>query len=332
MNHPPFMDTTPAAFYHPDAVKTLPALFALLLTLPATACIWIDGTTLDGHHTRTEGEAATYLRRALAQTTDEKNVALQTKRLRYPEEPYLEEKEQEGVIQILEGRYPEAIATFQQSETEHPGRYSTAVNLGTAYELNGELEPALKWITEGIRRDPDSHRGTEWLHVEILKTRIKLKEDPEHLRHHHLIDLPDTYTRQTTLPIGGDTPTVEEIGTAIQYQLEERLLFVKPPDPVVADLLYTLALIEGRTNTVESGLQILDLATQFRYPHTAQITEAKQIYQIAIFRRQLKKWAAISLAAFAGIGLVYLAWRRKIFFLTGKAYRQHRAAKAAGHC
>jgi len=46
-------------------------------------------------------------------------------------------------------------------------------DLGTAYELAGKNEPALRWIREGLRRNPNSHKGTEWLHVKILEAKIE---------------------------------------------------------------------------------------------------------------------------------------------------------------
>jgi hypothetical protein len=54
-------------------------------------------------------------------------------------------------------------------EDEHPGEYIVAANLGTAYELSGDMAQAHRWIGEGIVRNPGAHEGTEWLHLRILE-------------------------------------------------------------------------------------------------------------------------------------------------------------------
>jgi hypothetical protein len=54
-----------------------------------------------------------------------------------------------------------------------------AANLGTALELLGNKEEALHWIREGIRRNPQSHEGTEWLHAKILEAKIAAQKDAD---------------------------------------------------------------------------------------------------------------------------------------------------------
>ena len=36
-------------------------------------------------------------------------------------------------------------------------------------------EEAARWIAEGIRRNPESHEGTEWLHLKILRQKSRRK-------------------------------------------------------------------------------------------------------------------------------------------------------------
>lgn len=228
---------------------------------------------------------------------------------------------------MLGGRYDAAIGIFSQLETEYPGHYSTAVNLGTAYELKGELELALQWIREGIRRNPESHMGSEWLHVEILQVRIKLKENPGSLLQNHVIELPDSYTATTSVPIGDGNHTVKQIADSILYQLHERMIFVKPPDPVVADLLFTFGKIEGRTGIVESGLQLFALANEYGFTNPGVMTQEIERYEKAIRFGEIRRIGYIVLAVLAVILLLVIAYRKEWFFLTGAAHRRHRIEK-----
>ncbi len=134
-----------------------------------------------------------------------------------------------AVALIRLGRYADAIQTLVALEVARPGLYETAANLGTAYELVGKLEDAALWIARGIERNPHSHSGTEWLHAAILHTKLRLRDDATWLKAHSVLD-------------HSKDRSADDIVTAIEYQLGERLQFVKAPDAVVSDLFYQAAL------------------------------------------------------------------------------------------
>ena len=92
--------------------------------------------------------------------------------------PTLENSNDLGVARLLTGKIDAAIALFRETEKKFPGNARVAANLGTALELKGENEEALKWIREGVLRDPSEHEGSEWLHVRILDAKIALAKDP----------------------------------------------------------------------------------------------------------------------------------------------------------
>ena len=56
----------------------------------------------------------------------------------------------QGLLLILLKKYDEAIKLYLKIEKLEPNRYSTASNIGTAYELAGQNENALKWIKKAI--------------------------------------------------------------------------------------------------------------------------------------------------------------------------------------
>ncbi|RFS16503.1 tetratricopeptide repeat protein [Emticicia sp. C21] len=150
---------------------------------------------------------------------------------------YLSDK---GVILILRGKYSEAIKFYLEIERMQPNRYSTASNLGTAYELNGQAEEALKWIKKAYEINPLSHEHSEWLHVKILEA--KVKGDAY---------VTDNFLLHTSFG-SGDEPFSKlhqsdllRIKYALIYQLSERISFVKTTDKIVARLFFELANIEA---------------------------------------------------------------------------------------
>ncbi len=142
------------------------------------------------------------------------------------------------VALIRLGRVGEAIVELEALEQAFPGQYATAANLGTAYELAGRNAEALAWITRGIERNPGSHQGTEWLHVAILRAKLQLEADPSWLARHSVLDEAEP------------RPAVDVL-LAIEYQLDERLVFVRPEDAVVCDLFYQAA---SRLDATQPGL------------------------------------------------------------------------------
>lgn len=133
-----------------------------------------------------------------------------------------------AVALIHLGRTADAIKVLAGQEQRRPGLYATAVNLGTAYELAGNLEKAAAWIAEGMERNPAGHAGTEWLHLALLKARIQIRDNAYWLEHHRVLE---------NAPARSDA----EVLRAIEYQLGERLRFVAPADPVVCDLFFEAA-------------------------------------------------------------------------------------------
>jgi hypothetical protein len=145
---------------------------------------------------------------------------------------YLSDK---GVLLILLKKYDEAINLYLEIEKKQPNRYSTASNIGTAYELAGQNENALKWIKRAVEINPKSHFNSEWIHVKILEAKIKGEQ---------------FYTSDFLLNMNfgpADLPAsslsgkqLYKLSGALYYQLNERVSFVKPKEKIVARLLFDL--------------------------------------------------------------------------------------------
>jgi tetratricopeptide (TPR) repeat protein len=145
---------------------------------------------------------------------------------------YLSDK---GILLILLKRYKEAVKLYLEIEKLQPNRYSTASNMGTAYELLEQNEQALHWIKKSVKIDQKSHKNSEWIHVKILEAKIKGKE---FYTTNFLLKSefgsgikPISKLRNSELQILSD---------ALYYQLNERVSFVKPKEKIVALLLFNL--------------------------------------------------------------------------------------------
>ncbi len=259
------------------------ALIFALLCAPTLsfACIWIDGTTLDGlPHRYSPAVPIQFLQQAMDTTPQERLETLRSYHANA--EKKSSEEERQAVEAMLSGNPQAAVSLLLEIERTTPGEYSTAANLGTAYELAGDNENALKWITEGIARNTGSHGGTEWLHQEILETKIRLATAHQYLASHRVIPLPEEFDIHTRVNVDGSEYSVMEIAQAISYQLRERMVFIKPSDPIVADLLFTFAQIEAQTGVVESALPLLEKAKSYGFADPILLGQTAEKYQAAI--------------------------------------------------
>jgi hypothetical protein len=296
------------------------AVVALILALvprPAGACLWISGTSKDGERISVSGwSPAKRLKGSLetsgAAYADERNLSMLG-------DTAEEKRNNMAVDLIFHGETGRAIADLEELEAEHPGDYITAANLGTAYELAGDNPQALRWITEGMRRNPDSHHGTEWLHVSILEAKIKLAADPQYLQTHSVLDMDHRQIKSmdAELQAAGVRRRVRDIAKALDYQLGERLRFVKANDPAVASLLYDYATIEAATHTLEPAVELLKMAAHFGYP-AARIEPLLKEYERTILMATIARWLVWGAAAFAVIALLIYARHRKWLVMSRK--------------
>jgi len=241
-------------------------LLILLIPSLTQACLWLEGTTIDGSYTHFNDKTISSMFLKMSQnTTPQKN---------FYHKFYRENNqtiEYKALYKIMRGEYKQGITKLLEIEKKSPNLYSTASNLGTAYELQGNTILAIKWIKEGIKRDAHSHGGTEWLHVQILKRKLKLENNSTLLKKNHIINLPKTFDESTEIQIEDKKYTIKAIRNALFYQLRERLIFVKPKDKIVADLLYTFAKIEEQTTIIEEAEKLIMMAEEYGFDNEEEI-------------------------------------------------------------
>lgn len=221
---------------------------------------------------------------------------------KYAAAPSLENGNDLGVARLLTGRLDEAIELLRATETKFPGNARVAANLGTALELKGADEEALKWIREGAIRDANEHFGSEWLHARILEAKIAFKQDPKWFEKNRVLALDfgkgEVPVAPEILPIEkGKLKGAEQLIQQIDYQLEERTKFVKPPDLFVGDLYASVGdlTIAGGLSALDTG--ILDVRPDWYYeealkygaPHADLIRKRLARYQADLATRPKPK-------------------------------------------
>lgn len=122
------------------------------------------------------------------------------------------------------GRHDEALTILQKLEKEKPDEYNVIANLGTLYELMGDNEKALTYIKKAVTINAASHRGSEWVHIQILGAKIQQKDNAWWKTH-------------AVLNIAAINKPAVTVMSDIIYQLKERLPFTPAPDTMMAAVL-----------------------------------------------------------------------------------------------
>ena len=304
----------------------------------AIACLWTYHTDIYGRSVVLDDPGdESYLLDANSQRTRQTShlKLLKAKFERHPENADYKDHNDYAVVLMSLGETSKAIEILQAIEAERPNEYVTAVNLGTAYELSGDLDRALDWIKIGIERNPDAHRGSEWLHVKILEAEIALRTDSAWLASHSILGLDfgdgDVPVFPSSLVKGntGQELKWESVESNVEYQLRERISLIPPPNAVVADLLADLACLRALNQSFELAIPIYELALKYQPVHRELVEErlarAREIVKanpqslqpaadttIEIVKKAVVVLTLTSVGICAAIGLGWYLARRQI--------------------
>lgn len=174
-----------------------------------------------------------------------------------------------GVLLIYQGQYAAAVRHFLFVERRFPGHHETAANLGTALELAGHDAVALRWIRIGIQRNRNEHLGTEWLHARILQAKLAIASDRAYLKGHSVAGVAFEPALVPPMPKAmppgndGKPVTAWQLHVALSYQLHERLQFVRPTDPIVANLLQDWATLNLAGGPIENAAVLYEAAVRY---------------------------------------------------------------------
>lgn len=287
-------------------LRPLLALLSLLLAVHARACLNTPGIDLAGRDTSGGFDHFHMLRETMLLTD------LSEARPRPAKAPAGEARQLEArALHLLFARhYSPAVPLLEEADRIAPGDYSIAANLGTAYELVGRDADALHWITESMRRNPDSHQGTEWIHVLVLEAKLRAAADPAP-PHRPLVELPSHFESGTPLRIAGVERPAAEVRDAIAYQLGERMLFVKPTDPWVAELLFALARLNANLVNVDSGANLLGLALEYGFSDSVRLEAFRADLRQAEWLSRLRSLVGWSTVLATAGGIIWFFRHRR---------------------
>lgn len=195
------------------------------------------------------------------------NLELNVQKLKNLEKKLLKEKNfmllsDYSLCLMKLGKSKEAAQILKELYIHYPNEYKIAANLGTAYELVGEVDSALKYIRRGIQLNPNDHEGSEWIHAKILETKLQLKKNVNYLDTHTVLDLTEKQKKDST------------VFYHLSIQLKERFPFTSGPDALMAGLMADLGDLSFNVKSIEYAKAYYLIAKEY-YGNTSPELEVK---------------------------------------------------------
>jgi tetratricopeptide (TPR) repeat protein len=230
---------------------------------------------------------------------------------------YLSDK---GYVLVIQNKFKEALEIYLKIEKIKPNRYSTASNIGTIYELLGDNVKALNWISKAVKINPNSHNGSEWLHVKILRAKIS---GSNYINSNFLINtnFGEEYEPKNNMSHLERKALIK----SLYYQLNERVSFIKTEDKIIGILLFELGNLAFMEKKYDEAKEIYEKSREYGYKNQLiklRISSAdwnskeslyKNISNIKAINEYHKKLFVITLIAaiIIIVGLLIVIYRMK---------------------
>jgi tetratricopeptide (TPR) repeat protein len=183
-----------------------------------------------------------------------------------------------AVYLMKAGRVEESLTLLIELNKNLPNEYQIVANLGTAYELNGELDSALFYIKRGIEINPNAHEGSEWVHIKVLETKLNQIENPDFLDFRSVLDLSPEQKRDSATRV------------QLELQIRERFPFSPGPDQIMASLMVDLADCYANSLSIEYAKAFYNIAELYYGADSTKTTP--KIYEMIELRKTYKDISA----------------------------------------
>jgi tetratricopeptide (TPR) repeat protein len=183
-----------------------------------------------------------------------------------------------GALLVRLGKPERAVEVLRAAAREHPNHFRIASNLGTAWQLAGDLEQAVAALDETVRLAPEKLREYERFHLKLV--RLRLAEGRAAMKPDEVDDLFDArYVGESGKPQAGAMAAAEfkklpaDAAAIVQY-----LALALPAD---GRLLWQLGEIANAHGDIRTAAAILDgCVTEFAMAAPG-LRERRQIYRTA---------------------------------------------------
>jgi len=156
-----------------------------------------------------------------------------------------------GALHLRLGQPAKALAVLRSAARRHPEHFRLAANLGTAWQLNGDLGQAITSLDEAVRLAPANLRAVEALHLKLVRSR---QREADKTRLDDLFGV--TFVGESGAPEAGKLAAIEAKKLpADALALVQQLALALPND---GRLLWQLGELANAAGDVRTAANLLD--------------------------------------------------------------------------
>lgn len=165
-----------------------------------------------------------------------------------------------AVADIYLGKHESAVKKLEILIKQYSFEYNVVITYAVALELTEKYKEALMYLKKAIKLNPDSHEGSEWIHVKILEYVVKngTKAPSSSILG---IDFGND-----SIPVAPMDIKIEKLKTELQFQLQDRLFFVEgKKDPVYGSLLFDYANCLVLMDHLSASVEFFQMAKDYGF-------------------------------------------------------------------
>lgn len=158
------------------------------------------------------------------------------------------------------GNKENAVKLLEALYAQHANEYNILANLGTAYEVTGNNGKALEFLRKAVAINPQSHYGSEWIHIKILEQKVATSPD-----YRLILDLNADKDPEGWLAgkVYNKAISADSLMVQLAFQLHERISFIAPPDPIVGQLVKDFADLVALTHSKKEAKEFYAFALKY---------------------------------------------------------------------
>ena len=173
------------------------------------------------------------------------------------------------IARLFMRQFAAALDLSTKLVARHPKDYGIVITHAAALELNGKIREAIPFMEQAIALNPKSHKGSEWIHLNLLKQRLNGEAaiSPWALIGYDL--------RPDSLPTKPDSVVLRALVKQVHYQVNDRIFFTPKNDPLFGALVFAYAdllYLNGYRNQAKREYERA-ASYGFTYKHSTPVLE-----------------------------------------------------------
>ncbi|MBK8498031.1 MAG: hypothetical protein IPL52_04250 [Flavobacteriales bacterium] len=163
------------------------------------------------------------------------------------------------IAYLFAKQFSSALALSTRLVAKYPQDYNVVITHAAALELNGQVADAIPYMEKAIALNPGSHKGSEWIHLNLLRQRLKGDSGVSPWA------LIGVELRPDSTLVEPDGVDLKSLVKQVHYQVNDRMYFTPDHDPLFGALVFAYADLLHLNGYRNQAKRAYELAAAYGY-------------------------------------------------------------------